>query len=109
MNHPFLINPTLCLGPQVGCHQLSCRRITKHLLGLGRKNRKKEFIDKMRVLIEQQLKRAVLESDMSRYRIAKISGLSEAQLSYFVNDKRSLTLPTAAKLAKALGLKLVKD
>lgn len=57
--------------------------------------------------IEQRLKRAVLESDMSRYRIAKLSGLSEAQLSYFVNDKRSLSLPAAAKLAKILGLELI--
>jgi plasmid maintenance system antidote protein VapI len=57
--------------------------------------------------IEQQLKKAVLESGMSKYRIAKISGLSEAQLSYFINSKRSLTLPAAAKLAKALQLELV--
>ena len=56
--------------------------------------------------IEQQLKSAVLESDMTRYRIAKLSGLSEAQLSYFVNNKRSLTLPAAAKLVKALELEL---
>jgi plasmid maintenance system antidote protein VapI len=34
--------------------------------------------------------------------------LSEAQLSYFVNGKRSLTLPAAAKLAKVLGLELVQ-
>ena len=57
--------------------------------------------------IEQRLKREVLDSDMSRYEIAKLSGLSEAQLSYFVNNKRSLTLPAAAKLAKALGLELI--
>lgn len=57
--------------------------------------------------MEQQLKTAVLESSLSRYRIAKLSGLSEAQLSYFVNDKRSLTLPAAAKLAQALGLELI--
>ena len=56
--------------------------------------------------IEQQLKSAVLEADMSRYQIAKLSGVSEAQLSYFVNDIRSLTLPAAAKLAQALGLEL---
>jgi plasmid maintenance system antidote protein VapI len=56
--------------------------------------------------MEQQLKRAVLESGLSRYRIAKMSGIAEAQLSYFVNDKRSLTLPVAAKLAEALGLEL---
>ncbi|TKJ34635.1 MAG: hypothetical protein CEE38_17345 [Planctomycetes bacterium B3_Pla] len=58
--------------------------------------------------MEQRLKRAVLTSNMSRYRIAKLSGLSEAQLSYFVNDKRSLTLPAAAKLAMALGLELIQ-
>lgn len=56
--------------------------------------------------IEQRLKRAVLESDLSRYQIARISGVSEAQLSFFVNGKRTLTLPVAAKLAEALGLEL---
>jgi len=49
-----------------------------------------------------------MKSEMSRYRIAKESGLTESQLSYFVNGKRSLTLPAAAKLAKALGLELVQ-
>ena len=58
--------------------------------------------------IEEQLKRTLIESEMSRYRIAKLSGLSEAQLSYFVNGKRSLTLPAAAKLAKILGFELTK-
>ena len=56
--------------------------------------------------IEKQLKQAIIESGMSRYRISKESGLTESQLSYFVNDKRSLTLPAAAKLAKVLGLEL---
>ena len=63
-------------------------------------------MDKKYEDIEQRLKRAVLESEMSRYRIAKLSGISEAQLSYFIHDKRSLTLPAAAKLAKVLGLEL---
>ncbi len=56
--------------------------------------------------IDQRLRRAVLESGMSRYEIAKISGVSEAQLSFFVNGKRTLTLPVAAKLAEVLGLEL---
>lgn len=43
---------------------------------------------------------------MSRYKIAQLSEVSEAQLSYFVNDKRSLTLSAAAKLAKVLELEL---
>ena len=58
--------------------------------------------------IEKQLKNALLDSGMSRAEIARKSKkqLSEAQLSYFVNDKRSLTLPSAAILAKILGLEL---
>lgn len=47
-----------------------------------------------------------MESDMSRYQIAKISGVSQAQLSFFVNEIRSLTLPVAAKIAEVLGLEL---
>ena len=60
--------------------------------------------------IEKQLKQAINDSKMSRYRICKKAGLSESQLSYFMNDdkkkRRSLTLPAAAKLAKVLGLEL---
>ena len=60
--------------------------------------------------IEKQLKQAIMKSKMSRYRICKEAGLSESQLSYFMNKdkrkRRSLTLPAAAKLAKVLGLEL---
>ena len=58
--------------------------------------------------IEKQLKQALIDSDMSRAEIVRKSKnqLSEAQLSYFVNNKRSLTLPAAAKLAKILELEL---
>jgi len=56
--------------------------------------------------IEKQLRQAILDSEMSRYRICKESGLSESQLSYFVNNKRSLTLTAAAKVAKILELEL---
>jgi len=61
---------------------------------------------KKRMDLEQRLKKAVLDSGLSRYELAKRSGLSQAQLSYFVNGKRSLTLPAAARLADALGLEL---
>ena len=56
--------------------------------------------------IEQKLKQVLISSPLSRYRIAKMTGLSEAQLSYFVNGKRTLTLTTAARLAEVLGLEL---
>ena len=56
--------------------------------------------------IEKQLLRAIAESGLSRYRLAKMSGVSQMALSFFVNGRRSLTLTSAAKLAKALELEL---
>jgi len=56
--------------------------------------------------IEQQLRKAILSAKVSRYELARITGVSEASLSLFVNGKRSLNLNTAAKVAKALRLEL---
>lgn len=63
---------------------------------------------KKKVDFESQLKQALLKSGMSRYKISQLSGLSNAQLSYFVNDKRSLSLSAASKLAETLGFELVQ-
>jgi len=57
--------------------------------------------------IEQKLREAILKSKMSRYKISHLSGVGEAQLSLFVNGKRTLTLPVAAKIAEVLGFELV--
>jgi transcriptional regulator with XRE-family HTH domain len=56
--------------------------------------------------IEAQLRDAILNSEISRYRLCKMSGVTNSQLSYFVHGKRSLTLGSAAKVAQALGLEL---
>ncbi len=56
--------------------------------------------------IEIQLRKAIVGSGMSQYEIAKRSGVTKAQLSLFVNGKRSLTLTSAAKIARVLGLEL---
>ena len=58
--------------------------------------------------IEKQLKQAMKDSGLSRAEIVRKSKgqLSEAQLSYFVNDKRSLSLKAAEVLAKTLGYEL---
>ncbi len=56
--------------------------------------------------IEERLREAILSSKMSRYRISQLSGVSEAQLSLFVNRQRTLTLTSAAKVAQVLGLDL---
>ena len=55
-----------------------------------------------------QLRDAILGSEMSRYEIAKQAGVTDSQLSLFVNGQRSLTLTSAAKIARVLDLKWVK-
>jgi len=44
---------------------------------------------------------------LSRYEIAKRSGVSEATLSRFVNGQQGLSTDTLDKLANVLGLELV--
>jgi len=61
--------------------------------------------------IEALLKAAILNSGMSRYQLAKLSGVSEGQLSRFVMAKtdprhRTLTLESAARVARVLELTL---
>ena len=58
--------------------------------------------------IEEQFRRAILESGMSRYRLAELSGVTNSQLSLFVHGKRSLTLCSAAKVAQVLGIEFVQ-
>ena len=56
--------------------------------------------------IESQLRQAILESQMNRNQISKKSGVDRAQLCYFVQGKRTLTLRSAERIAKALDLEL---
>jgi hypothetical protein len=62
---------------------------------------------KRKLDIETQLRKAIIESPMSRYKIADKSKVGEAPLSLFVNRKRTLTLTSAAKVADVLGLVLM--
>ncbi len=56
--------------------------------------------------IDEQLKRAIIDSEMSCYRLSKVTNVDQAVLSNFMNGKRTITLTTAGKLALALGLRL---
>jgi len=56
--------------------------------------------------IEEQLRQAILNAPISRAELARQTGVAEAVLSNFVNQKRSVTMTTAAKLAGVLGLEL---
>ncbi|MHC4639401.1 MAG: helix-turn-helix domain-containing protein [Planctomycetota bacterium] len=56
--------------------------------------------------IEAQLREAIMQSGMSRNQLSIKSGVDPAQLCYFVQGKRSLTLKSAEKIANVLGLEL---
>ena len=59
--------------------------------------------------IEWQLRRAIKQARMTRNQLSIKSGIDPAQLCYFVQGKRTLTLHSAEKIANVLGLKLVAD
>lgn len=59
--------------------------------------------------LSETLKQAIVSSELSRYRIAKESGVGAGILSRFVNGERELKLDTADKICKVLGLSLTKN
>lgn len=60
--------------------------------------------------LSEQLREAVLQCGRTRYRISKETGITEAQLSRFVNGHADLALPTIDKLCECIGARLtVKD
>jgi plasmid maintenance system antidote protein VapI len=59
--------------------------------------------------LEKQIRTAIKKSGNSVYRLAKDSGVPQAALCRFVNGKRGITLATASKLVKTLGLRLIKS
>jgi transcriptional regulator with XRE-family HTH domain len=59
--------------------------------------------------IANELRRAIKRSGMTRYRVAQLSGISEAVLSRFVNGQTDLTMENADKLCAALGLRVALE
>ena len=56
--------------------------------------------------IESQLRQAIQEAEISRNQLSIRSRVDPAQLCYFVQGKRTLTLRSAEKIAKVLRLEL---
>jgi transcriptional regulator with XRE-family HTH domain len=54
--------------------------------------------------ITTEIRNAIERSGISRYEIAKRSGVSQGVLSRFVNEKGSLTLDAIEALAPLLGI-----
>ena len=59
--------------------------------------------------MSDQVRRAIENCGMSRYAIAKASGLSEGGLSRFMAGQRDMNLRTLDKLAPVIGVRLVVD
>ena len=57
--------------------------------------------------LSEALKRAIQESKITVYQIAKEARVSQIFISRFLSGERDIRLATADKLANALGLKLV--
>ena len=58
--------------------------------------------------VSDQLRHAICNADVSRYRIGKETGVEQSALSRFVNGTRGLDLSSVDRLAAYLGLELVK-
>jgi transcriptional regulator with XRE-family HTH domain len=58
-------------------------------------------------LLSEQLRQAIKAAGVSRYRIAKDIGVTEALLSRFMNGVGGLGQDTIDKLGEYLGLRLV--
>ncbi len=56
--------------------------------------------------LTEQLRQFVAKCALTRYRIAKLTGLPESTLSRFVVNGQSPKMATADKLAEVLGLEL---
>ncbi len=59
--------------------------------------------------LSDQIRRALKESEMTRYRISKLSGIDQAVLSRFVHGEGGMTVESLDKLAEVLELRLTTN
>jgi len=64
---------------------------------------------KPKAILTNMLKTAIKQSGLTYYRIAKITGIDEANLGRFMRGEISIRLDKADLLAEYLGLRLVPD
>jgi|688.fasta_scaffold1186525_1 transcriptional regulator with XRE-family HTH domain len=62
---------------------------------------------KTKLPFSEQLKELIEGADMSRYRIAKDSGVPQSTLSSFVKGRRALSLMNIDRICELLDLELV--
>ena len=62
---------------------------------------------KRTILVTDQLRQAIDDSGLTRYRIAKETGISESTLAHFYNGYRGLSMNALNALGEFLDLKIV--
>lgn len=62
-----------------------------------------------RETLTEQLRTAIQESGRSQVELAQAAGISQGQLSRFMNGQRDLRLSSVERLASELGLTLRKS
>jgi transcriptional regulator with XRE-family HTH domain len=58
-------------------------------------------------MIGEQLRRAIREGKLSQAELARATGLSEGQISYFLKGDRGLSLESIDKVLEVLELEIV--
>jgi len=59
--------------------------------------------------LSDEVRQAIDDSGLTRYRIAQDTGLDQAALSKFYNSQRGITSDTLDRLGEYLGLRIVMD
>lgn len=62
---------------------------------------RKTYID-----LDEGIRQEIKKQGLTGYRLAKMSEVSVTVICRFIKGERTLTLPTASKLVRALGLEL---
>lgn len=68
---------------------------------------RKALMNNPRPMVGDRLRTAILDAPVSRYRMARETGVSESILSRFVRGERGLDLTSIDRLAAYLGLDLI--
>jgi len=67
----------------------------------------KRETDKWGAEVTKALQQAIRDSDLSMNEVARRAGIDPGMVCRFANGERGMTLATAAKVAKVLGLDIV--
>jgi transcriptional regulator with XRE-family HTH domain len=68
-----------------------------------------DMLQTMSKSLTDQIRDAVRESKLSRYRICQETGIDKASMSKFVNGERGLSLASLDKLAALLELRVISE